>query len=223
MRWLILIILLAACTVNQDATPVLIQELPTRVILPSNTPTITPRPSHTPTRTPTSTATLESTETPTSPPMTTVVIAIEPIPQGYAIPPHAVTLFSLPPESVPVDAVLSLNDVINHVARVDIGCFEPISAETLALREVGSGYVELPQQCPPLAEMAIEMGSVVVATRWIPPGEIISPSMVMLRDYPLALISPDAITSLSDAIGKQTDVDILREQPIRVYHLNDAP
>lgn len=229
MHWLLLICLLAAaCTVNEDATPVLLEELPTRVILPSDTPTITPRPSRTATRTPSPippTETTQPTTTPTRLPLVDVIIAVEPIPQGYAIPPSAVRIFSLPPESVPLDAAFDLDQVINHVARVPIGCFETISAGTLAIREAGTGYAELPADCPPVPEEAIEMGSIVVAARWIPPGQIISPSMVMLRDYPQDLISPDAITRLSDAIGQQVNMDILREQPIRAYHLttDDAP
>ncbi|PJF22640.1 MAG: hypothetical protein CUN56_04960 [Phototrophicales bacterium] len=229
MRWLLLICLLAtACTVDQDATPVLLQELPTRVVLPSNTPSITPRPSRTATKTASPfppTATLTPSITPTTMPLVEVIIAVEPIPQGYAIPPSAVRIFSLPPESVPLDAAVDLDEVINHVARVPIGCFDPISIGTLAPREAGSGYLDLPGNCPPVPEEGSEMGHIVVAVNWIQPGQVISPSMVMLRDYPHNLIPPDAITRLSDVIGRQVGMNILREQPIHSYHLmpDDAP
>ncbi|GAB4516708.1 MAG: hypothetical protein OHK0046_22490 [Anaerolineae bacterium] len=218
---------LVAC---QPESPPVLVELPTQFVLPSATPrpTRTPTPTFTPSATFTYTPspTLTPTPTPTHTPvaMMNIVIAAQPILAGVAIPPGAVRLHAWPQDAAPHSSITSLEEVIGRVALVDMDCFEPILNHTLAVRTVGSGYVELPGRCGRMPELVTPIGfeNVVVAARYIPPGEVITPDRVALRLWPSAYQLPGAFTALSEVVGQTAQQEILAEQPLRTKMLKGS-
>lgn len=225
----LLLLLIAACNSNEPQAV----ELPTQIILPSpeptatvvrtRPPTLTPEPTATGTATPTATPTPTPTSTPVE--WTQIVLAVRPIPAGYAIPPEAVQLVDFPASAAPFSAFHQLEDVINQVTLVDIGCFEPVLAETVAPREVGTGFELLPDTCGsiPIFEPPLEFVEVVVAVRFIPAGTKITPEMIALHAWPQALVPPGIHDSYMDVVGKIAQVDIVREQFIRSQQIRRAP
>ena len=217
---LMMVLLLAAC--NQDATPELVQ-LPTRVVFPTETATatITPTLTTTPTRTPTPTITPTPTETHTPEPTplsyVDLIIAVQPIPAGAVIPPEAIQVQRWPEVAAPFAAALTLDEVIGKVALVEITCFEPILANVLALRTIGSGYDPLPGRCGrvPSLDDPVELVNVVVAAQYLPLNTRISPEMVALRPWPAVFVPPDAVLTMADILGTTTEREILIEQPLR--------
>lgn len=141
----LLVGMLAACEPG-DPTPELveIQQVPTDVIRTVPPPTPTPlQPTTTPSPVPSPTPTPYLTLTPT-PLVVSLVVAVRPIPAGYAIPPEAVRVIEWPVASVqavPFNALTDLDQVVNEVTLVDIACYEPILTDTIARREVGSGFL----------------------------------------------------------------------------------
>jgi len=215
---------LAAACVSESATPTgELAILPTRVVFPSNTPT--DRPTRTPLPTsrplpayvpiPSSTPTAIPSPTPVV--MVELVIAILPIPAGMPIPPEAVTYYAWPEAALPYAAITRLEEAINQVALVDIGCFEPLLANTLAPRTVGSEFLPLPDSCPPLYPLPAIPALVnrVVAAQDIPAGSTIGPQAVILRPWPETLLPADALTSFGVVVGRTATVDIWRGQPLR--------
>lgn len=212
---------LMGCTLNstpQPPTQDISALLPTRFIIPtytsipSITPTFTPRPTSTPSPTPIPTPEL----------LTELVIITQALPQGVAIPPQAIGVVQVPLRSMPFSAVTDINQIVNHVTRVDLGCYEPIIEGVLAIREVGSGFLTF-ADCPPIpqAQQPFRMVNIVIATMYLPQGTQILPNMVALRPYPFHLIPLGALTNLSDVVGKTTHTDILREQPITDVRIAD--
>lgn len=212
--WIMLFALcfLVACT--GEPTPELV-ELATVDVSPTFPPPITP--TAPPTHTATATASPTAEPTMTSQPLTEVVIAVQPIPAGYAIPPDALTVYELPVSNMTDTALDDLERVINQVALADIGCFEPIHPQHIARRTIGEGFRDLPGDCPQLPELArpIQLSEVVVAAQYIDDGTVITPEMIIVRSWPAALIPPDAITMLSNVVGQVSRRGILQEQVLR--------
>jgi Flp pilus assembly protein CpaB len=153
--------------------------------------------------------------------MVELVVAVQPIPAGQAIPADAVRLYAWPETAAPYTAVNNLEAVIGKVAMVDLFCFEPVLEETLAQRTPGGTVNPLPGHCRPLLPLhpPIRYVTVVVATRYIPAGTTVSPNAVALRRWPEDLLPMDALTGFADAIGQVTEVAILREQLLRINML----
>lgn len=217
MRWGLIIILVGLCIAGcepTDPTPELVQIQ--AAITPTHdtdpTATHTPHPTQTPSPLPSNTPNAAPTITPL--PLQEIIIVIKPIPAGYAIPPDAVMRYPWPQAAQPRTAYTELSDVINQVTLVDLSCFEPITAQTIAPREVGDGFLALPGDCPQTFDVntATPLQSVVVAVRRIIPGQQISPAAVALRDWPSHMIPPGAYTTLADAIGTIAQTEILPEQ-----------
>ncbi|MFW5748429.1 MAG: SAF domain-containing protein [Chloroflexota bacterium] len=223
--WLLLVLVIGACGPGADPTPELIAVamMPTATASPLPTDTETPPPSATPTPRPTRTHTPWPTVTPTATatPERAVVVIVQPVPAGYAIPPEAVALTTWPAQAAPFHGYTSPDDVINMVALVDLMCFEPVLAGAIAPREVGSGFLELPGSCPSLPEATGATVDVVIAVEAIARDQMITPGMVALRGWPAHLVPPDALHALGDVIGAYTRTGILREQPVLASRLND--
>lgn len=209
-----LLLTLIGCTLNTTPAPPtddILADLPTRFIVP----TYTPIPSIMPTFTPRPTSTPSPTPIPTPEPLAELVIITQALPAGVAIPPEAIGVVQIPLRSMPFSAVTDITEIVNQVTRVDLGCYEPIIEDVLALREAGSGFLTF-TNCPPIpqAQQPFRMVNIVIATINLPANTQILPNMVALRPYPFHLIPLGALTNLSDAIGTITTTDILREQPI---------
>jgi Flp pilus assembly protein CpaB len=76
-------------------------------------------------------------------PFIEIVIAVQEIPRGIAIPPNAVAVRRFPEESAPFQAYSNVEDVIGKIARTDIYREQPIQRNLLvedltALADVGS-------------------------------------------------------------------------------------
>jgi len=127
-----------------------------------------------------------------------------------------------PEAAQPSGSYTDLSAVINQVALVDLICFEPITAQTIAPREIGSDFLPLPDDCPQYFEINTDapLQSVVVAVQPITQGERITPADVALREWPTHMIPPGAYTTLADAIGTVAQTDILREQLLHVRRAN---
>jgi Flp pilus assembly protein CpaB len=163
------------------------------------------------------TATITATPTPTVTPIALgeIVVAVRPIPAGAAIPPEAVQRMPWPAESVPAQAVTTLDEAVNQVALVDFACYEPLLSEGVARREVGSGFEPLPNTCDALnGPPSMVLVDVVVAVQPLTAGTVIPPSAVALRPWPVGLVPPGALTSLADAVGQTVAIDLNREQPV---------
>ncbi|MDX2076304.1 MAG: SAF domain-containing protein [bacterium] len=206
--------LLIGCTLNTTPSPPtddIEALLPTRFV----PPTYTPIPSITPTRTPRPTATPSPTPSPTPEPLAELIIITQSLPAGVAIPPEALGVVLVPVRSMPYSAVTDITAIVNTVTKVELGCYEPIVSDILALREAGSGFLTfIPCSPIPQAQQPFRMGNMVVATMFLPQGTQILPNMVALRPYPFHLLPMGALTNLSDAIGQVTTVEIFGEQPI---------
>jgi Flp pilus assembly protein CpaB len=213
LKRFILIFILAACG-SQPAV-----ELVSTRVLPTRPPrTITPTiPTATPSVTPTATATdtPTATATDTAEPWVALVVAVQPIPAGMAIPPEAVAVQSWPQAAAPLSALTDLDAVINQVSLVDIDCYEPIIQPIIARRTAGSGFLPMPGDCPPVTTDIRELTMIAVAIDYIPAGATIAPSAVALQPWPQALIPPGALNALSDVVGATAQIDILIGQPIR--------
>lgn len=192
-------------------TPSEVVLLPPTQRPPTRVWTSTPQPTHTLTAQPTQ----QETDTPV--PLAMLVIAVKPIPAGAPIPPEAVQVVRWPLETLPYRPITEPDRVINEVALVDIGCHEPIIPETIAYREIGTGFDPLPGTCPPLrADAPIEKETidVVIAVEDLPAGSIIEPGTVTLRPWPLGALPPGYHRSLSEVIGTTVTSEVRREQPI---------
>lgn len=204
---------LSACG-GRPSTPEF-EEVPTVFRFPTRTliPTLTPSP--TPIDTPTATPT-DPPPTATPVPMAQIVIAVKPIPAGMAIPPEALRLNAWPENSLPNEVMTDVNAVVNQVALVDIVCFEPILPGMIAPRTIGSGFEPLPGDCgvPPIITPTLSLTGVAIARQYIPIGTTITPDMIVMRAWPVALLPPGAIQAAGSVIGRTTRQDILREQPI---------
>jgi len=172
-----------------------------------------PSPTSQPTR-------MTTSEVPTSiPPTVTpialgeVVIAVKPIPAGMPIPPEAVQVVPWPADALPYTPITQLDEVINEVALVDIGCNEPILPDAIAFREVGSGFTPLPGACPAREPNAGTV-NVVIAVADLPIGSMIEPNDVTLRVWPAGALPPGHYRSLSEVIGTTVTTDVRREQPL---------
>ncbi len=64
--------------------------------------------------------------TPTPIDVVEIVIAVQELPRGFRIPANAVAVRRWPAESVPVNAVLDVEEVVNKIARTDIFREQPI-------------------------------------------------------------------------------------------------
>lgn len=212
--WLLLAaLILGACGSSWEVgTPEIVEIAPLPTLYRPPTRTYTPPP---PTATPPATA-IPRTPTPTRTPVdsTQVVIAVQMIPDGAPIPPAAVALVDWPLLALPGGTIDALDDVIGQVAVSEIGCGEPILRSLIGYREIGSGYDPLPD-CP--AELGTNtpgLVDVVIATRYLEPGEVILPNAVALRPWPAAYLPPGAYTTLAAVIGTRSAVPIRREQPV---------
>jgi len=215
------VVCLAACqfapdrTTEPPPTPIL---LSTIVFTPKPTHTVVRLPSNTPnpTDTPSPTLTLRPTDTPepTQISLRQVVVAVQPIPAGFAIPPEAVALIDWPLETGFSTAFSNVDDVINEVALVDIGCFQPIVSAVIARREVGSGFETLPRSCPPLPTLTDEMVNIAVPQMFITTGTEIRPAMVTLRAWPAVYAPSGAINNFADVVGAIARIDLFEEYPI---------
>ena len=234
MRWFVLIgmgclfLLLAACQSEEATPPGIIEVLPTRFLIPSDTPT--PRPTRTalPTRIPrptyvmpSATATLDVTMTPTPVELVELVVAVQPIPAGQAIPPDAVRVYVWPAIAAPHIAATDLAEVINQVSLVDIDCTQPILMGTLAQRTRGTGFTPLPDRCLPLLPLwsPITFVDIVIAVQSIPAGATIAPNMIAMRPWPEPFLPDDVLLTFADVIGRVARVDIYQEQPLQWKHV----
>lgn len=209
-------VLLVACE-PRESRPVGLVEIPTQLVLPSPTaPTATPTSSPTdrPTTTPTTSPTRAPTITPTPINWREIVIIIQPVEAGMPIPPEAAAVYAWPAHYVPDDVVESLDAVVGEVALVDLTCFEPVRAEFIARREVGTDFPPLPGVCPPLPDRSRELAGVVVAMQDIPAGKTITPEMIALQSWPEALAEALDSGNLAGMIGQQARENIRRGQPI---------
>lgn len=208
-------VLLAACE-PREARPVLV-EMPTQLVLPSPTlptATFTPSPTNRPTSTPTSNPTRAPTLTATPITWREIVIMVQPVAAGMPIPPEAVALYAWPAHYVPGDALESLDAVAGEVALVDLTCFEPVRAEFIARREVGTDFPPLPGECPPLPDRSHQLDGIVIAMQDIPAGKTITPEMIALQSWPDALVDALGTGNLADVVGQQAHLAIRRGQPI---------
>lgn len=64
--------------------------------------------------------------TPTPITLVPIVIAVQDLPRGLRIPPNAVALAEFPEETVPVNAIEDIEDVVGNIARTDIFIEQPI-------------------------------------------------------------------------------------------------
>ncbi|MEO1441407.1 MAG: SAF domain-containing protein, partial [Chloroflexota bacterium] len=69
--------------------------------------------------------------TPTPITLVNIVIAVQELPRGFRIPANAVTIRPWPEESVPFNAVLEVENVVNKIARTDIFREQPILSNML--------------------------------------------------------------------------------------------
>jgi Flp pilus assembly protein CpaB len=226
-----LLLVLSACQSGEAQPTGVVEILPTRLLIPS--PTRTPRP--TATRRVTNTPVIiltpflsrtpdpNTVPTPTSVPQMELVVAVQPVPAGAVIPADAVRIVPWPEISAPYTAVLDLAAVVNKMAVVEIGCFEPVLEDALARRTPGLVVTPLPGRCLPLLPLhaPISYVNVVVATRYIPAGATITPSAVALRPWPEILLPMDSLTTFASAIGQVAEVAILQEQPLRLAMLRE--
>jgi flagella basal body P-ring formation protein FlgA len=138
-----------------------------------------------------------------------IVIITKPIPAGYAIPPDAIRLEMWSVESLPTGHYLELEQVINQVTLVDLTCHEPVLARTIAPRQVGTGFLPLPNDCEenPHSQTA---SYVVIAARDIQAGETITPASVQRILWHYA--PQDSFVNLADVIGSRAKTYIFREQ-----------
>ena len=227
MRWILLLclLMLAACESDDESQPlaniVEVAYVPTRTATSHATPlplvTRTRRP---PTATaipttPVPTSTSTATHTPTALPVIELVIAILPIPAGMPIPPEAVHLVRWPRSAAPAEYFTAVDQVINEVALVDIGCFEPVLPQTVSYREIGTGFEPLPGACPLLESQGPEpLVNVVIARMDIAAGQRIAPEDVALRPWPLDMVPPGAHQAMSEVLGQRARNAIRREQPV---------
>ncbi len=123
-----------------------------------------------------------------------------------------------PPDSAPVGRFESVEQVINEVTLVDLPCFEPVIRASVARRQVGAGFRELSDSCPPIPQTV--QTDVVVAVRDIRAGERITPAMVRLAGWPYA--PADAAIVLTDVIGTRALTAIYREQVLTSARLTDT-
>lgn len=201
---------------------------PVEIPLPSETPFIFPTATHTPwpsptvsptithTWTPTHTPTPTATVTRTPIPMADLVLIVQPVPAGYPIPPEAVQVVTWPEAVVPQNSIATLDEVINEVALVDLFCFQPVLESLIARRTVGSDYFPLPDRCPPTPELTppYRYVDVAFAVQYIDPGQTITPHMIAFRPWPQALAPEGAVREYMDVVGKTSQVELLREQPL---------
>lgn len=138
-----------------------------------------------------------------------IVIVVKPIPAGYAIPPEAIRLEMWAVESLPTGYYQDVNHVINEVTLVDLACHEPVLSHTIARREVGTGFLPLPNECETHPDLQTA-SYVVIAARDIRAGETITPSSVQRVLWHYA--PPDGFVNLADVIGLQAKTFIFREQ-----------
>jgi Flp pilus assembly protein CpaB len=214
---------LGGCTPSERKPELIgIQSVPTQHTHYTATPNQQPTPPVV--QSPTTTQTLFPTSQPSEPPSATpedlipVVVMVQPVPAGYAIPPQAVTVLLWPPESVPIGHLDNIEQVINEVALVDLPCFEPVIQAAIARREVGVGFRDLPERCPPVPEtVAVD---VVIANRTIYAGEKITPSMIRLAAWPYA--PNDAAIALADVIGTYAVTTIYQEQALTSTRLTNT-
>lgn len=160
--------------------------------------------------------------TPTDKPdlWTPIVIVAKPIPAGYAIPPEALRLELWSVESLPTDYYTNLDEVINQVTLVDLTCHEPVLGRTIAPRQIGTGFLPLPNHCDehPHSQTA---SYVVVAARDIHAGETITPASVQRVLWHYA--PPDGFVNLADVIGSRTTTYIFREQILTHQRIAPPP
>lgn len=230
----LLLLALLGCAEDAAHTPTLAGPLPTRFLPPTATttptPTVataTPRPSATPTRSATPSATPTATPSPTATPIVLgeIVIVRRPVPAGYAIPPEALMLAPWPTHLVPPGSLTSTDAVVNTVARTALRCHEPLSLDRIAQREVGTGFLTLPDPACPSPDVAVPLSAavpVVIAAQPVYSGTIISPANVALHNWPLRYLPANALRTLSDVIGRQAVLTLLRGQVIRADHLAEA-
>jgi len=138
-----------------------------------------------------------------------------PIPAGMPIPPEAVSLARWPRTAAPSEYFTAVDQVINEVALVDIGCFEPVLPQTVSYREIGIGFEPLPGACPLLESHEPEpLVNVVIARTDIAANQLIGPEDVALRPWPLDMLPPGAHQAMSEVLGHRVQSAIRREQPV---------
>lgn len=229
--WLILggvLLMLAACgSADDTGTPqvniIEIVQLPTLITPASDTPlppTSTPTQLPSPTQTHTPTIADTTTPAPSTTPMDLIqlVVAVKPIPAGAPIPPEAVMLVDWPQANTPMEYFTALDAVINEVALVDIGCYEPVLPHAVAYREIGTGFDPLPGICPPVSALSdasnLSLTRIVMARKDIAPGQRIEPDDIAMRSWPGVYLPAGVYHSMSEILGHVALKAIQREQPI---------
>lgn len=151
-----------------------------------------------------------------------VALVVKPIPAGYAIPPDAIETMLWPVDLVPPFA-MPAETVVNQVTLVDIDCHEVVLTTTVARREVGSGFRDLPGTCDPLQLLPVPWQEqyVVVALQLVPEGGVIPPHAVTLRAWPAHLVPEGAITAITDVIGQRARVTVRQDQLFTTSRLDD--
>src|SRR5690606_20020349 len=152
-----------------------------------------------------------------------LVIASQPIENGDVIQSEDVTMYSLPQEAVPFNALAVPEDAIGKIARTNIPCGTVILSNMLVqnARDVSHNVPSIRGDCQyvdlsPLEE-PVEFVDVVIAFQEIPRGSVIPADAVSSRPYPAQLVSADTLTGdPSGLVGHIALTDIFREQMIQI-------
>lgn len=151
-----------------------------------------------------------------------VIVPVRPIAAGMVLLPDMLGVYAFPAASVPPGAVQQISEAFARIARVNIGCGEPIQARALTIDEndVGDVLADWPAAPCPLSGLEPLIApyayvEIVVAAQDLPAGQAISAAALTRAPWPVPLVPADALLSVQEAQGRAPLSDILAGQPLR--------
>lgn len=151
-----------------------------------------------------------------------VIVPVRPIAAGMVLLPDMLRVYAFPAASVPPGAVQQTSEAFARIARVNIGCGEPIQARALTIDEndVGEVLADWPAAPCPLSGLEPLVApytyvEIVVAAQDLPAGQAISAAGLARAPWPAPLVPVDALLSIEEAQSRAPLSDILAGQPLR--------
>lgn len=157
-----------------------------------------------------------------------VIVPVRPIAAGMVLLPDMLRVYAFPAASVPPGAVQQVSEAFARIARVNLGCGEPIQARALTIDENDVGEVLADWSAAPCPLSGLEPLAVpytyveiVVAAQDLPAGQAVAAAALVRAPWPAPLVAPDALLSIEEAQGRAPLSDILAGQPLRAAALSN--